>query len=83
MLQWHKVTWRALAAVPANVLQVTVLCNDCSQRTDCNFHVVGHKCGDCGGYNTRRVGGGPQQEQNQEQQQQQGLPGQQLEQPEQ
>eukprot|EP00775_Hariotina_reticulata_P005876 gene5876-6117_t len=63
-------------------IRVTVLCNDCSHRTDCNFHVVGHKCGECGGYNTRRVGGVPQQEQ-QQQTQSQETPGQQLEQPEQ
>lgn len=46
----------ALFLPPAQ--QVTVLCNDCSHRTQCTFHVVGHKCGQCGGYNTRRVGGG-------------------------
>lgn len=37
-------------------LKVTVLCNDCGHRSEVPFHVVGHKCSDCGGYNTRRVG---------------------------
>jgi hypothetical protein len=37
--------------------QVSVLCNDCtpSVRSSTPFHVVGHKCDVCGGYNTQRV----------------------------
>eukprot|EP00798_Chlamydomonas_sp_ICE-L_P019776 gene19776-26468_t len=34
---------------------VDVMCNDCLHRSNVPFHVVGHKCGNCGGYNTRRV----------------------------
>jgi RING finger/CHY zinc finger protein 1 len=35
--------------------EVNVLCNDCGARSVVKFHVVGHKCKGCGGYNTRRV----------------------------
>ena len=34
---------------------VTILCNDCNKRSTARFHVVGHKCGECGSYNTRRT----------------------------
>jgi hypothetical protein len=47
----------SLPCVSCRRPQVTVLCNDCSHRSQCVFHVVGHKCGQCGGFNTRRVGG--------------------------
>jgi len=30
-----------------------VKCNDCEAHTDAPFHFVYHRCGDCGGYNTR------------------------------
>lgn len=30
-----------------------VACNDCGADTDAPFHFVYHKCGGCGGYNTR------------------------------
>lgn len=30
-----------------------VRCNDCETETDAPFHFVYHKCGGCGGYNTR------------------------------
>ncbi|KDD73594.1 hypothetical protein H632_c2024p0 [Helicosporidium sp. ATCC 50920] len=30
-----------------------VLCNDCTARGTVPFHFVYHKCGGCGGYNTR------------------------------
>jgi RING finger/CHY zinc finger protein 1 len=36
-------------------MRVAILCNDCSARTGATFHVLGHKCGECGSYNTRRV----------------------------
>jgi hypothetical protein len=47
---------RAAAALPPQQ-QVNVLCNDCtpSVRSSAPFHVVGHKCDVCGGYNTQRV----------------------------
>lgn len=31
---------------------VQVLCNDCSAKSTLAFHVAGHKCAACGGYNT-------------------------------
>ncbi|GIL64065.1 hypothetical protein Vafri_18041 [Volvox africanus] len=36
-------------------LKVGILCNDCSARSSVNFHVLGHKCKECGSYNTRRT----------------------------
>ncbi|KAG2494262.1 hypothetical protein HYH03_007617 [Edaphochlamys debaryana] len=36
-------------------MRVNILCNDCSTRSAAPFHVLGHKCGQCGSYNTRRV----------------------------
>ena len=36
-------------------MKVNVLCNDCNTRFEATFHVVGHKCNGCGGYNTRRI----------------------------
>ena len=38
---------------------VEVLCNDCHETSSTLFHVVGLKCGNCGGYNTRRTGSEP------------------------
>jgi RING finger/CHY zinc finger protein 1 len=35
---------------------VSTLCNDCGGRGSARFHVLGHKCGACGSYNTRRLG---------------------------
>jgi len=34
---------------------VSLLCNDCGGRGAVRFHVLGHKCGACGSYNTRRL----------------------------
>jgi zinc finger-like protein len=31
----------------------SVRCNDCAKETEAPFHFVYHKCGGCGGYNTR------------------------------
>ncbi|KAF5841208.1 zinc-ribbon-domain-containing protein [Dunaliella salina] len=36
-------------------MQVDILCNNCLARSRVNFHVVGHKCQRCGGYNTQRI----------------------------
>ncbi|KAI8827239.1 zinc-ribbon-domain-containing protein [Fimicolochytrium jonesii] len=33
-----------------------VYCNDCERRTRARYHFVYHKCGGCGGYNTKVVG---------------------------
>ena len=32
--------------------EVTVLCNECLNRSQAQFHIVGIKCGSCGSYNT-------------------------------
>jgi RING finger/CHY zinc finger protein 1 len=39
--------------------QVEILCADCQETSTCVFHVVGLKCGGCGGYNTARTGSEP------------------------
>lgn len=36
-------------------LQVWILCNDCNDTTEVNFHIIGHKCGHCSSYNTRAI----------------------------
>lgn len=35
--------------------KVMVLCNDCEQKSWCNFHVLGAKCTICHSYNTRQL----------------------------
>ena len=39
--------------------KVKVLCSDCHKESENIFHVVGIKCLNCGGYNTRRIGNEP------------------------
>lgn len=39
--------------------KVKVLCSDCHKETENIFHVIGIKCLNCGGYNTRRIGNEP------------------------
>lgn len=34
---------------------VKILCNECGERSDTDFHFYGLKCGACGVYNTKRV----------------------------
>ncbi|KAF2539215.1 hypothetical protein F2Q68_00022423 [Brassica cretica] len=36
--------------------KVWILCNDCNDTTEVNFHIIGQKCGHCRSYNTRAVG---------------------------
>ncbi|KAE9465486.1 hypothetical protein C3L33_02609, partial [Rhododendron williamsianum] len=38
---------------------VWILCNDCGETSEVNFHIVAHKCVKCNSYNTRRTRGGP------------------------
>lgn len=38
---------------------VEILCADCHESSSCVFHIVGLKCGECGGYNTVRTGQEP------------------------
>lgn len=33
--------------------KVKILCNDCSERSEVGFHVLGAKCQICHSYNTR------------------------------
>ena len=33
---------------------VEIYCNDCNKNSITKFHIIGHKCQDCGSYNTRR-----------------------------
>ncbi|GBG70275.1 hypothetical protein CBR_g6402 [Chara braunii] len=49
----------ALTPMPVEYqnMKVCILCNDCSARSNVNFHILGHKCSTCGSYNTRRVAG--------------------------
>jgi RING finger/CHY zinc finger protein 1 len=35
--------------------RVSMLCNDCHERGQADFHALGLKCSACGSYNTRRV----------------------------
>uniref|UniRef100_A0A9I9DVM8 E3 ubiquitin-protein ligase MIEL1-like n=1 Tax=Cucumis melo TaxID=3656 RepID=A0A9I9DVM8_CUCME len=38
---------------------VWILCNDCSEISEVNYHIVAHKCLKCKSYNTRLTQGGP------------------------
>ncbi len=35
--------------------KVDILCNDCNNKSNVNFHVVGMKCTHCGSYNSRQI----------------------------
>ncbi|KAL5135647.1 E3 ubiquitin-protein ligase MIEL1 [Glycine soja] len=35
--------------------EVSILCNDCNSTSTVSFHIFGHKCLQCGSYNTRRI----------------------------
>ncbi|KAK6231684.1 hypothetical protein QUC31_011064 [Theobroma cacao] len=37
---------------------VWILCNDCGENSEVNFHIVAHKCLKCNSYNTRQTRGG-------------------------
>uniref|UniRef100_A0A0G4IG42 RING-type domain-containing protein n=1 Tax=Chromera velia CCMP2878 TaxID=1169474 RepID=A0A0G4IG42_9ALVE len=42
--------------MPADLqYEVSIICNDCHKRGSCAFHIYGHKCPECGSYNTRRT----------------------------
>lgn len=36
-------------------MMIDILCNDCHEKSNVKFHIIGLKCGECGGYNTRRI----------------------------
>ncbi|XP_060201438.1 E3 ubiquitin-protein ligase RZFP34-like isoform X3 [Lycium barbarum] len=37
---------------------VWILCNDCTETSEVNLHIVAHKCPSCKSYNTRQTRGG-------------------------
>ncbi|KAL0390059.1 UNVERIFIED_CONTAM: E3 ubiquitin-protein ligase RZFP34 [Sesamum calycinum] len=39
--------------------KVWILCNDCEEMCEVQFHIVGYKCLSCSSYNTRQIQGGP------------------------
>ncbi|WVZ13085.1 hypothetical protein V8G54_017615 [Vigna mungo] len=56
-------TWRRIdEEIEASIMpedyryrKVWILCNDCNDTTEVNFHILGHKCGHCNSYNTRSI----------------------------
>lgn len=34
---------------------VQILCNDCNEKSNVKFHILGHKCLNCKSYNTRKI----------------------------
>lgn len=36
-------------------IMIKILCNDCHKESNVKFHIVGLKCQECGGYNTRKI----------------------------
>ncbi|KAG2437922.1 hypothetical protein HXX76_005538 [Chlamydomonas incerta] len=50
----REVAHTPMPAEYANI-RVEILCNDCQAHSNIKFHVLGHKCAECGSYNTRRV----------------------------
>lgn len=47
----------SLTPMPAdyNDTYVKILCNDCHKESNVLFHIIGLRCDNCGGYNTRKV----------------------------
>jgi RING finger/CHY zinc finger protein 1 len=47
----------SITPMPTEYINVksNILCNDCHKESVTNFHIVGLKCQECGGYNTRRL----------------------------
>jgi len=38
---------------------MTILCNDCQEKSNVKFHIVGGKCNYCRSYNTSRLADDP------------------------
>jgi len=36
--------------------KIKILCNDCLNKTEIEYHHIGHKCKTCGSYNTAKIG---------------------------
>lgn len=46
----------ALTPMPEDLnYNIKILCNDCNKKSETKFHIIGHKCQDCGSYNTKRL----------------------------
>ncbi|CAA2990967.1 E3 ubiquitin- ligase MIEL1 [Olea europaea subsp. europaea] len=60
-LIWEKLD-QEVASIPMPEMyqnkMVWILCNDCGETSEVNFHVVAHKCLNCNSYNTRQTRGG-------------------------
>lgn len=61
---WEKLDQQvALTPMPQMYLNkmVWILCNDCGETSEVNFHIVAHKCLKCNSYNTKQkqTRGGP------------------------
>jgi RING finger/CHY zinc finger protein 1 len=54
---WHLLDFEISATeMPVEYkFEVSILCNDCNKGSKAMFHILGHKCSDCGSYNTRRI----------------------------
>ncbi|KAH8505713.1 hypothetical protein H0E87_012794 [Populus deltoides] len=58
---WKKLDQQvALTPMPQMLNKmVWILCNDCGETSEVNFHIVAHKCLKCNSYNTKQTRGGP------------------------
>ena len=36
-------------------MQIPIMCNECHQKSQVSFHILGFKCHGCGSYNTQRI----------------------------
>ncbi|KAH7553518.1 hypothetical protein JRO89_XS12G0021300 [Xanthoceras sorbifolium] len=59
---WEKLD-REVASTPMPPIylnkMVWILCNDCGESSEVNYHILAHKCLKCNSYNTRQTRGGP------------------------
>eukprot|EP00922_Rhytidocystis_sp_ex-Travisia-forbesii_P065383 GHVS01097159.1.p1 GENE.GHVS01097159.1~~GHVS01097159.1.p1 ORF type:complete len:380 (-),score=65.24 GHVS01097159.1:131-1270(-) len=58
----NKVVWDEIERsiemnpLPDNIRRTArISCNDCSSKSSCDWHVIGMKCAECGGYNTAEI----------------------------
>ncbi|KAL4354184.1 hypothetical protein GQ457_06G009010 [Hibiscus cannabinus] len=59
---WERLDLEIASAVMPQIYQnkmVWILCNDCGEHSEVNFHILAHKCPKCRSYNTRLTRGGP------------------------
>ncbi|TXG58430.1 hypothetical protein EZV62_016259 [Acer yangbiense] len=59
---WEKLD-REVASTPMPQMylnkMVWILCNDCGESSEVNYHILAHKCKKCNSYNSRQTRGGP------------------------